>query len=71
MTEAGIRATLDFMAKVSPRSLLAFSYSCKEFVEESALYGHRYHYKRMFLRDKSWLFGMDPEDMDVATSKMT
>jgi methyltransferase (TIGR00027 family) len=61
LTEAGIRTTLDFFANAPAGSRLAFTYVRKDFIEGRTLYGQKYAYKRFVLKDKSWLFGMDPE----------
>jgi methyltransferase (TIGR00027 family) len=63
LTEAGIQATFGFLAKAPAGSRLAFTYIRKDFIEGTALYGAEYLYKTMVLRDKSFLFGMNPEDM--------
>lgn len=61
LTEAGIRTTLDFFGKAPAGSRLAFTYIRKDFIDGKTLYGQKYAYKRFILKDKSWLFGMDPE----------
>jgi methyltransferase (TIGR00027 family) len=63
LTEAGIQTTFDFLAKVPAGSRLAFTYVCKDFIDGKAFYGHEYLYKKMVLKDKSFLFGIDPEDV--------
>ena len=63
LTEAGIRTTFDFLAKAPAGSRLAFTYVRKDFIDGKVLYGAEYLYKKMVLKDKSFLFGMDPEDV--------
>ncbi len=63
LTEAGIRTTFDFLAKAPAGSRLAFTYVLKDFIDGKVLYGAEYLYKKMVLKDKSFLFGMDPEDV--------
>jgi len=63
LTEAGIRTTFDFLAKAPAGSRLAFTYVRKDFIDGKVLYGAEYLYKKTVLKDKSWLFGMDPEDV--------
>jgi len=63
LTEAGIRSTFDYLAKVPAGSRLAFTYVRKDFVDGEVLYGREYVYDRMVLKHKRWLFGMDPEDV--------
>ena len=64
LTEAGIRTTFDFLAKAPAGSRLVFTYVRKDFIDGKVCYGQEYLYKKMLLKDKIWLFGMDPEDMD-------
>jgi methyltransferase (TIGR00027 family) len=61
LTEAGIRTTFDFLAKAPAGSRLALTYVRKDFIGGRIRYGHEYLYKKMVLKDGSWLFGMDPE----------
>jgi len=61
LTEVGIQTTLDFLAKALAGSRLAFTYVRKDFIDGKLLYGREYLYKKMLLKDKIWLFGMDPE----------
>jgi methyltransferase (TIGR00027 family) len=63
LTEAGNRATFDFLVKAPAGSRLAFTYIRKDFIDGKVFYGQEYLYKRMVLKDKAWFFGMDPEDM--------
>jgi len=63
LTESGIRTTFDFLKKVRAGSRLVFTYVCKDFIDGKALFGQKYAYKRFVLKDKSWLFGMDPEEV--------
>jgi len=63
LTEAGIEATFDFLAKAPAGSRLVFTYVRKDFIDGKVLYGQEYLYKRVLLKDKIWLFGIDPEDV--------
>jgi methyltransferase (TIGR00027 family) len=63
LTEAGIWTTFDFLAKVPPGSRLVFTYVCKDFIDGEVLYDQEYLYKKAVLKDKTWLFGIDPEDV--------
>jgi len=63
LTEAGIQTTFDFLAKAPAGSRLAFTYVRKDFIDGKVLYGAEYLYKKTVLKDKSFLFGMDPEDV--------
>jgi methyltransferase (TIGR00027 family) len=61
LTEPGVRATLEWIAKAAPGSRLAFTYVRKDFLDGKNLYGWESGYRR-FVRTKLWLFGMAPED---------
>ncbi|MFC2144237.1 SAM-dependent methyltransferase [Acidobacteriota bacterium] len=64
VTESGIRATFDFLAKAPSGSQLVFTYTPRDFIEGEVFYGQEYLYKKMLLKDKLWLFGLDPESID-------
>ena len=68
LTEAGIQKTFDFLAKAPAGSRLVFTYVPKDFIDGKVLYGGESMYKRMVLKDKIWLFGIDPEGVDVLLS---
>ena len=59
-----VRKTFEYLAKVTPGSRLAFTYIRRDFIEGKSLYGHKYLYEQMVMKDKSWLFGMDPSEVD-------
>lgn len=61
LTETGIRTTLDLLAKAVRGSRLAFTYIRKDFLDGQVMYGQEGLYKQYVVRDKIWLFGMDPE----------
>ena len=63
LTESGIRATFDFLARASPGSRLAFTYVRKDFLDGRVMYGGENVYKRYVVRDGVWIFGMAPEDV--------
>jgi methyltransferase (TIGR00027 family) len=60
LTEQGVRATFDFLAKAAQGSRLAFTYVRKDFLDGTTVYGSLNVYKR-FVATKVWLFGMTPE----------
>jgi methyltransferase (TIGR00027 family) len=64
VTEDGIRATLEYLAKVPAGSRLVFTYTPRDFIDGEVFYGQEYLYKKMLLKDKIWLFGLDPENVD-------
>ncbi len=63
LTETGIRATFDFLAKVPAGSRLAFTYVLKDFIDGKVFYGQEYAYKKFIVKDKIWLYGMDPGEV--------
>lgn len=63
LTETGIRATFDFLAKAPAGSRLAFTYVLKDLIDGKDFYSHEYIYKKMVLKEKAWLYGMDPEEV--------
>jgi methyltransferase (TIGR00027 family) len=64
LTEPGIRATFVFLAKAARGSRLAFTYVRKDFLGGHAMYGGEALYKQYVVRDKLWLFGMAPEEVE-------
>jgi methyltransferase (TIGR00027 family) len=63
LTEAGIQETFGFLTKAPAGSRLVFTYVRKDFMDGKVFYGLEYMHERMVLKDKSWLFGIDPEDV--------
>jgi methyltransferase (TIGR00027 family) len=61
LTEPGVRATFNWLAKAAPDSRLAFTYVRRGFLEGKTLYGWESGYRR-FVASGIWLFGMEPED---------
>lgn len=61
LTEQGVRATFDWLAKAAPGSRLAFTYVRRDFLSGKAFYGWESGYRR-FVASKVWLFGIEPED---------
>jgi len=61
LTEQGVRATFDWLAKAAPGSRLAFTYVRKDFLDGKTFYGWESGY-RQFVASKVWMFGMEPED---------
>jgi methyltransferase (TIGR00027 family) len=63
LTEAGVRATFDFLAGAPAGSRLVFTYVRRDFIEGEVLDGQEYLYQKMLLKDRIWLFGLDPADV--------
>ncbi len=61
LTDAGIRKTLDFLSCAVSGSRLAFTYIRKDFLEGQVRYGQEAIYRKYVVRDKTWLFAMDPD----------
>ncbi len=61
VSEAGIRATMEFLAKKPAGSRLVFTYMPKDFIDGEVFYGHEYLYQQMRVKDQIWLTGFDPE----------
>jgi methyltransferase (TIGR00027 family) len=61
LTEQGVRAIFDWLAKAAPGSRLSFTYVRKDFLDGKTSYGWESGYRR-FVASKIWRFGMEPED---------
>ncbi len=61
LTEAGIKTTFDFLARAAVGSRLVFTYLRRDFLEGRVMYGQQDLYKKYVIRQRLWLFGMDPE----------
>jgi methyltransferase (TIGR00027 family) len=64
LSEGGVRSTLASLADAPAGSRLVFTYTPRDFIDGENLYGHEYLYKQMLVRNKIWLFGLDPENVD-------
>ena len=65
LTEPGIGATFDFLATAARGSRLAFTYVRKDFLDGKNVYGGQALYERYVVRDRLWLFGMAPENVET------
>ena len=63
LTEAGVRATFDFLTQATSGSRLAFTYVRKDFTEGKNIYQQETIYKQMIVEGNAWHFGLDPEDV--------
>jgi methyltransferase (TIGR00027 family) len=63
LTEAGVRKTFDFLARAARGSRLAFTYVRQDFIDGKVRYGQETIYQQYILKDKSWLFGIHPDEM--------
>lgn len=60
LTEAGVRATFDFLARAAPSSRLVFTYVRQDFLDGANLYGAAKLYQQFRVRQVLWRFGLDP-----------
>ena len=60
---AGSQTTFDFLAKAQSGSRLVFPYVRRNFVEGRSFNDNEYLYKRLVLKDKIWLFGLNSEEV--------
>ncbi len=60
LTEAAVRGTFQVLAKAKPGSRLVFTYVLKDFIDGQNTYGLTSLYQRFRVKDKIWLFGLDP-----------
>ena len=63
LPEESVRRTFDYLAEASPGSRLVFTYILKNFIEGKRLYDQKYIYENMVIKDKSWLFGLDFDEV--------
>jgi methyltransferase (TIGR00027 family) len=63
VTEDGIRATFDFLAGAPAGSRLVLTYTPRDFIDGEVLYGQEYLYRQMLVKNRIWLFGLDPENV--------
>jgi methyltransferase (TIGR00027 family) len=59
LSEAGVRTTLDFLAKAAPASRLVFTYIRRDFLSGENLHGQERLYDR-YVKPAIWLFGLHP-----------
>jgi len=64
LTAEGFRATFEFLRGAAPGSRLVFTYVPADYIEGKTLYGQEFLYQRMRVRDRIWLFGIDPAAID-------
>lgn len=66
LTETGIQATFEFLAKAAPGSRLAFTYIIKEFFNSDAMskgYDRYEQLYRQYVLKNIWLFGLAPANV--------
>jgi len=64
LTQEGIQRIFHFLAKASPGSYLVFTYVLKDYIEGCSLYNQTFLYKKYVLKEKSWLFGLNPDKIE-------
>lgn len=63
LTEAGVRATFDFLAAAPNDSRLVFTFVGKDFLDGRNLYNAPAAYQDFVVNRKLWKFGMEPADV--------
>jgi methyltransferase (TIGR00027 family) len=63
LSEEGIKATFDFLARAAPGSCLAFTYVRRDFIEGKAMYGQKPAYDKWVVKEQTWLYGMNPDEV--------
>lgn len=61
LTETGIGKTFDFLSTAERGSLLALTYVRKDFLDGQAITGWEKGYEKFVVKEKLWLFGMNPD----------
>ena len=62
LTDIGIKSTFGFLSNAVPGSRLVFTYILKDFLDGKQMYGWEKGYKKYVIKDKIWIFGMNPEE---------
>jgi len=68
LPESSIRKTFDFLSKLPAGSRLIFTYIRKDFLDGKVFYDHHYLYQNMVTKRQSWLFGLNPGDVEAFLS---
>ena len=63
LTQAGLVATFEFLARAARGSRLTFTYVRKDFIDGKATHGHEDLYKRLVVKGV-WLSGMEPDHVE-------
>ncbi len=64
VSEGGVRATMEFLGEAPAGSKLVLTYTPKDFIDGENLYGQQYLYQQMLTRNRTWLFGLDPDRVE-------
>jgi len=64
LSEAGFEATFGFLARAAAGSRLVFTYTPRDFIEGTQLYGQPHLHAKMLGRNPLWHFGLDPDEVD-------
>lgn len=62
LSKIGIETTFNFLANASSESQLVFTYIRKDFIDGHVITNWEKVYEKYVLKNKIWLFGMNPED---------
>jgi len=64
LSEAGFESTFSFLARAAPGSRLVFTYTPRDFIDGTQLYGQPHLHKKMLGRNPLWHFGLGPDEVD-------
>lgn len=64
LTEAGVRATLEYLSHAPSGSRLVFSYVVRDFITGADLHGLPALHRKLVVVDRLWHFGLSPADVD-------
>jgi len=62
LTKEGISSTFEYLSNAPKGSQLAFSYVRRDFIEGNNKYGNEKDYDKYVVKEKIWIFGMNPEE---------
>ena len=63
LSEAGVRATFDYLSTAASGSRLVFTYVRADFIDGTHRYGAESLYRRFRVRRQIWQFGLNPDDV--------
>lgn len=69
LTYDGILSTFKYLSNAPGGSKLAFTYVRRDFIEGSNRHGNEKVYDKFVVKDKIWLFGMNPEEWPMLLTK--
>jgi len=61
LTEEGVRATMELLARAVPGSRMVFTYVRSDFVDGREKYGQEALYEKYVVKQRIWRFGLEPD----------